>query len=252
MRFTVFGGVGAWVADREVDLGQAQRRAVLGVLLVTPGVAVGADELVDRVWGAAAPERARGQLRTWLWRLRQAVPGVISREGSGYVARVDPLSVDLHRFRALAATDPGAALALAQEPLLSTLDTPWARQLRASFAAEFEAVRRDHVDARLQAGGHAELVDELRLQASGQPLDERVAAQLVEALHGTGRTQEALAHLDSVVARLASELGAEPGGLLTTVRRRLLAARGSCPRPKPFTGRAAELAALDRAPAGSW
>ncbi|NGY60977.1 hypothetical protein G7043_18760 [Lentzea sp. NEAU-D13] len=254
MRFTVFGGVTAAVDGRSTEFGPTRLGALLGVLLVDAGRVVGADELVERVLGDAPPPRARAMMQTWLTRLRHTLPGLIQREGNGYAVRVDPLEIDLHLFRHLVRTGRTAqALALAEDELLSTLDTPWARHVRAEFADELLAARLDHVDARLNSGEHTELVPELQALAAERPLDERIAAQLIEALHGSGRTAEALRHFEIVRARLADELGAEPSRPLLTSHRRLQAA--SAPRqlpapPKPFTGRALELAELDQAPNG--
>ncbi|WP_177229626.1 AfsR/SARP family transcriptional regulator [Lentzea albida] len=254
MRFTVFGGVSARAGDRTTDFGPTRPGALLGVLLADAGQVVSAEELVERVLGDAPPPRARAMIQTWLTRLRQTLPGLIERDGGGYVVRVDPLEIDLHLFRHLVRTGRTAeALELAHDELLSTLDTPWARQRRADFAGELLAARLGHVDARLAGGEHTALVPELRALAAERPLDERVAAQLIEALHGSGRTAEALRHFEVVRARLAEELGAEPSRHLTALHRRLQAA--SAPRqlpaaPKPFTGRALELAELDQAPTG--
>ncbi|MDX8054458.1 BTAD domain-containing putative transcriptional regulator [Lentzea sp. BCCO 10_0798] len=245
MRYTVFGAT---------EFGPTRLGALLGVLLADAGQVVTAEELVERVLGDAPPPRARAMVQTWLTRLRQTLPGLIERDRGGYVLRVDPLEIDLHLFRHLVRVGRTAdALALAQAEPLSTLDTPWARQLRAGFAEELLAARLDHVDERLARGERAELVPELHALASSRPLDERIAAQLIEALHGSGRAAEALRHFEVVRARLAGELGAEPSRHLATLHRRLRAA--SAPRqlpaaPKPFTGRALELAELDDAPNG--
>ncbi|MFD4637221.1 BTAD domain-containing putative transcriptional regulator [Lentzea sp. NPDC058436] len=254
MRFTVFGGVSARTGDRTTDFGPTRPGALLGVLLADAGQVVSAEELVERVLGGAPPPRARAMIQTWLTRLRQTLPGLIERDGGGYAVRVDPLEIDLHLFRHLVRTGKTVeALALAQGELLSTLDSPWARQLRADFADELLAARLGHVDERLAGGGHAALVPELRALAAERPLDERIAAQLIEALHGSGRASEALRHFKVVRTRLAEELGAEPSRHLTTLHRRIQAA--AAPRqlpaaPKPFTGRALELAELDQAPNG--
>ncbi|HUQ56653.1 AfsR/SARP family transcriptional regulator [Lentzea sp.] len=254
MRFRVFGGVSARTGAGVTEFGPTRLGALLGVLLVDAGRVVSADELVDRVLGDAPPPRARAMTQTWLTRLRHTLPGLIERDAGGYVVRVDPLEIDLHRFRHLVRTGRTAqALALAEGELLSTVDTPWAVQQRADFADELLTARLDHLDARLDGGEHVALLPELRVLAEQRPLDERVAAQLIRALQGSGRTSEAVAHFEEVRARLADELGAEPSRHLAGLHRRLQAA--SAPRqlpapPKPFTGRAVELADLDQAPHG--
>ncbi|SDF34050.1 DNA-binding transcriptional activator of the SARP family [Lentzea fradiae] len=254
MRFTVFGGVSARTDDGVTEFGATRLGALLGVLLVDAGRVVSADELVERVLGDTPPPRARAMTQTWLTRLRQTLPGLVGRDTGGYVVRVDPLEVDLHLFRHLVRTGrTAAALALAGDDLLAGLNTPWAVRQRAEFAQELLTARLDHLDARLDEGVHAELVPELRALADRRPLDERVAAQLIRALHGCGRTTEAVEHFLRVRGRLADELGAEPSRALSSLYRRLRPT--SAPRqlpapPKPFTGRAVELAALDQAPRG--
>jgi DNA-binding SARP family transcriptional activator/tetratricopeptide (TPR) repeat protein len=254
VRFTVFGGVSAQVRGHVTEFGPTRLGALLGVLLVDAGQAISADELAERVLGDAPPPRARAMVQTWLTRLRQTLPGLVEREGTGYVVRVDPLEIDLHLFRHLVRTGRAAeALPLAEDELLSTVDTPWARGRRAAFADELLSARLDHLDARLRQDEHAALVPELRALAAERPLDERIAAQLIEALHGSGRTTEATGHFEVIRERLRDELGAEPSRPLVALHRRLQSA--SAPRqlpapPKPFTGRALELAELDQAPNG--
>ncbi|MFI6094281.1 tetratricopeptide repeat protein [Lentzea sp. NPDC051213] len=254
MRYKVFGAVSASVNGRVLEFGPTRLGALLGVLLVDAGRVVGAEDLVDRVLGDDPPPRARAMMQTWLTRLRQTVPGLVERDGGGYVVRVDPLEIDLHLFRHLVRTGRIAeALPLAAQDLLLMLETPWARQVRQDFAAELLAARLDHTDARLGSGEHEALVPELQQLAAQHPLDERIAGQLIDALHGSGRIPDAARHFELMSARLADELGAEPSRRLITVYRRLQAA--SAPRqlpapPKPFTGRALELAELDQAPDG--
>ena len=112
--FGVLGAVEARIDGRPVDLGHARQRCVLGVLLVEAGRPVTVDQLVDRVWGEDAPQRAAGALYSYLSRLRRAVAGAagveIQREPGGYLLTVDPQAVDLHRFRRLMTLAPGGGV----------------------------------------------------------------------------------------------------------------------------------------------
>jgi len=263
MEFRLFGGVDAVHDGTRLDLGPARQRCVLAALLVEPGVVVPVDRLVHRVWGDRTPQRVRGALHSHLTRLRRALPGVPITHGSGgYVLAVDPGTVDLHRFRALVAraraTDDEAlfaeAMALSRGEPFATLDTPWLTTVRAELDRERTAAELDHTDLRLRLGGHAELVAPLTSLAERRPLDERLAAQLATALYRAGRRADALDHLHRVRRRLADELGIDPGPHLTDLRQRILVAdprlSEPVPRhlpaaPRPFTARAADLAALD-------
>src|SRR5436190_386101 len=102
VEFGVLGAVEALIDGRPVDLGHARQRCVLGVLLVDAGRPVPIDQLVDRVWGKEAPQRATAALYSYLSRLRRALgdaSGVgIKRQPAGYLLTVDPQALDLNRF----------------------------------------------------------------------------------------------------------------------------------------------------------
>src|SRR5882724_9508152 len=74
VRFSVLGPVRAWRDGHEVALGSPQQCAVLGLLLLGRGRPIGLEALVDQVWGDAAPVAARATVRTYLSRLRRALP----------------------------------------------------------------------------------------------------------------------------------------------------------------------------------
>lgn len=266
MEFRLLGGVEALRDGVPVDLGPARQRCVLAALLVEPSAAVPADRLIERVWADRAPQRVRGALHSHLTRLRRALPGVPIPHGpGGYVLRVDEEAVDLHRFRALVrqartAPDDDAAVLFEQatglwrgEPF-GDLDTPWLTAVRAGLERERVAAELDHADLELRRGGHAGLIAPLTARAARHPLDERLAAQLVLALYRAGRRADALEHHRRTRELLAEELGVDPNPHLVELHRRVLASDPRLTDPVPrqlpaapglFTGRTAELAALD-------
>ena len=143
VEFRLFGGVEADRDGTPIDLGHARQLCVLAVLLVGANTTVSVDELLDRVWAGEPPARAKESLQSYLTRLRRALPELtITRHSAGYLLAVDELTVDLHRFRELAATaqktgDPAEfeqALALWHGDPLAGLDVPWARTLRTALA----------------------------------------------------------------------------------------------------------------------
>jgi len=120
-------------------------------------------------------------------------------------------------------------------------------------------------DASLKLGGGAELVARLRVMAAEQPLRERTCTQLMLALHGAGRTSEALDVFRALRRLMVTDLGIEPSAPTQEVHRQILAgdpgltqlfvvpggsaARSVVPRQLPlatpdFTGRVAELERL--------
>ncbi|EMD29587.1 AfsR/SARP family transcriptional regulator [Amycolatopsis azurea] len=283
----VLGQIEVLVNGTRVDLGHARQRYVLAVLVLEANQVISTDQLVDRIWGERPPRRARQLVSNYLSRLRHllstsGVAGevVIERRGGGYVTLVAPDRVDVHRFRRLvtdarADADRTRALELLERAAevwrgeaLSGLDTPWIATVRHGLERERFAADTDRIDLALRHGRHATLLPELTTRAQSHPLDEHVAAQLVLALYRSGRQADALDHYHGLRARLAEELGTDPGTALAELHRRMLAAdpgladpglaepdpadrSTTVPRQLPaapalFTGRVPELAELDR------
>jgi DNA-binding SARP family transcriptional activator len=203
----------------------------------------------------------------------------------GYLIQVEPGELDLDRFEGLlrearmaarngswpeAAGHASAALALWRgEPLadvgsdlLSARDGPRLGELHLQ-ALEIR------LDADVRLGRHGEAISELRNLVAANPLRERLHGLLMLALYRDGRQAEALAAYQHARRVLVEELGTEPGPELEHLHRQVLtadaallqpaaevsgglpAAAAPAPRELPgdvaaFTGRAAELAELDR------
>ena len=85
-----------------VVLPAAKERSLLAVLALNAGHVVGADALVDTLWGDTPPATARKTLQTYVSNLRRTVGfDVLVTEGAGYRLRVDADAVDVWRFRTL-------------------------------------------------------------------------------------------------------------------------------------------------------
>ena len=109
MEFRILGPLEVWDEDGEVSLGGPKPRALLAVLLLHPNEVVPTDRLIDELWGEDSPERATGALRVNVSRLRKALPqDVLTTRSPGYVVRVEPDELDLHRFERL--VDEGRSL----------------------------------------------------------------------------------------------------------------------------------------------
>ena len=277
VEFRVLGGVAAMVEGAVAEVGHARQQAVLAVLLIELNEPVPADTLIDRVWPARLPRHPRTTLAGYVSRLRQLLPGVpIPRGPGGYALLADPDTVDLHRFRRLvagarAADDAAAARLFAAalrmwrgEPF-AALDLPWLNGVRAELEAARHAAELDRNDLALQRGEHAALLGDLARGSARYPLDERLAAQEMTALHRSGRSAAALERYARLRGTLAGELGTDPGPALRELYRDIVAgepaAGGAASRPGPspvvprqlpaapraFTGRDAALARLDAA-----
>ncbi|MFI2615336.1 BTAD domain-containing putative transcriptional regulator [Streptomyces sp. NPDC018584] len=204
-QFAVLGDIEAHVDGTPVDLGHLRQRSVLAALLVDANHTVSIDRLGDRVWGDRPPQRWRPTLYSYISRLRQALEPAsdgevrIRREPSGYQLAAGTSAVDLHRFRALverarSTQDDDHAAALLEEalrlwrgPAFSTLETPWFAALRETLHHERFNAELDRNDIALRHGRHAHILADLTAHAAAHPLDERLAGQLMAALHQCGR-----------------------------------------------------------------
>lgn len=234
-----------------VDLGHERQRCVLLALLIEPGRAIPADVLIEHVWADRLPHNARNALSAYVSRLRRVLAVTdearIERRSGGYALVVDPLTVDLHRFRDLvlraraAAGDSAAAelfdraLGLWRGTALGSLDTPWINATREGLTAERLSVETDRNDVALRLGRHVELLPELSSAAAGNPLDERLAGQLMLALYRCGRQSEAIAHYHELRRRLADELGVDPTAELRETYQRILTAEVPPATPRART-----------------
>src|SRR5919108_5099083 len=109
MEFRILGPVEAWEEGREVRLGGRKPRALLAVLLLHPNEVVPADRLIDELWGEDSPERAAEALRVNVSRLRKELPqDMLMTRAPGYLIRLEPEALDLHRFERL--VDEGRSL----------------------------------------------------------------------------------------------------------------------------------------------
>lgn len=249
--FRLLGGVDADLDGRPLGgLGHARQRLVLAALLLDANRAVTAEQLIDRVWADRPPQRARNTLYSCLSRLRQALAPAraevgIERRHGGYLLAVDPETVDVHRFRRLvarahAAGDDDRATALLEQALrlwrgeaFGGADTPWFNAQRDALAQDRLAAQLDLGDIRLRHGHHARMLAELSERAERHPLDERVAAQLMLALHRSGRPADALRHYEALRRRLAEELGTDPGAALQTLHQQILRGDPALAPPPP-------------------
>ncbi len=229
-----------------VPVAGARLRTLLVLLALDAGRAVSTDRLVDGVWGADPPGRAGAALQALISRLRRAAPGLtIAVTPSGYHLDLAPERVDAHRFaRLVAQGHADEALAL------------WRGPTEFPDVARAAAVRLDELrltarlaaaEARLRAGGDADLVGELEALAAEHPLHEPLAALLMRALIAAGHPGRALSVFERIRGELAGALGADPSAEpaalhVETLRGRHRRVRGNLPAEvSSFVGREDDL-----------
>ncbi|WP_340383976.1 BTAD domain-containing putative transcriptional regulator [Streptomyces sp. SS7] len=277
VRFMVLGALRVHRGETELDVGGPQERAFLALLLAAAGQPVALSEIVDVLWGAEPPRSAVNVVRRHVGSLRRLLePGLPARaEGSrllrdagGYRLVTDGDQADLPRFRALRETArhstdtaPAEATELLTEalrlwhgPIGDGIPAP-ARSHPLFDAIERErlAAARELADAALRAGRAERALPPLRRAAADHPLDEPVHAGLLRLLAAAGHRTEARTVYETVRARLAEDLGIDPGPELTDAHAALPgepAATGALPHVVPsqlpydlplFIGRETEL-----------
>jgi YVTN family beta-propeller protein len=80
----------------------------------------------------------------------------------------------------------------------------------------------EQIDAELALGRHAQVVGELEALTVAHPYQEKLAAQLMLALYGSGRQADALGVYRTIRGRLDEELGLEPGQELRSLESAIL------------------------------
>ncbi|MGW4213494.1 BTAD domain-containing putative transcriptional regulator [Lentzea sp. NPDC004789] len=278
VEFRVLGTVEVRVDGRELMMGHARQLCVLVALLHDVGRPVPVDRILHRVWGDDLPHRERNALYGYLSRLRRGLADAgevtVTRQRAGYVLSADADTLDLHRFRSLIAearsSDDGRAaelfaraLALWRGTPFAGLSTRWIDGLRTTLEDERFSAVLDRNDVALKLGRESEVLAEMIEETIAHPLDERLAGQVIQALHRCGRHAEAERHYAQLRRRLADELGVDPGPQVREIHERPVtgspAASGTrqnlaatpVPRQLPahtpyFVGRRTELAGLDR------
>jgi len=239
IEFRILGPLEAWHEGGEVSLGGPKPRALLAVLLLHPNEVVPADRLIDELWGEDSFEGAAAALRVNVSRLRKALPHhTVTTRSPGYIIRVEPDELDLHRFERL--VDEGRSLlarglpADASQRLRAALSL-WRGPALADFAyesfaqaaiARLEEIRQAAVELRIDAdlalGRHDELGGELEALVAEQPLRERLRMYLMTALYRSGRQADALDAYQDARRALVDALGIEPSPALQELERAIL------------------------------
>jgi DNA-binding SARP family transcriptional activator len=206
-----------------------RRRTVLAVLALRGGEIVSTDELVEVVWGDAAPSTATNTLQRHVSYLREVLgnKAAIALRPPGYVLAMAGEATDVEGAERLIrqgtqAHDHAdrvrhlrAALALWRGRSLADVAGPaWLDRQ----AERLDQLRR-HADAaliesRLALGEHAEVVPDLERLTREHPGDEQFHEQLMLALYRTGRPVDALAAYSRLSRSLGDASGLSPSPAL--------------------------------------
>ncbi|MFH7598159.1 BTAD domain-containing putative transcriptional regulator [Streptomyces racemochromogenes] len=239
--------------DRSVQVGGARQRAILALLILSPGRVVPVDTLVDVVWNGKPPATARTQVAICVAALRKtfkaegAGDDVIVTVHPGYLLNTKEHDVDWVDFATLvgeaeqdardgrlaeAAQSYARALALWRGPALSgVMGRPVEDE-----AGRLEEYRLNAFDdstaVQLALGHHHEVAPELAAVVREHPLRERTLGHLMLALYRSGRRAEAMEAFRRVRKQFIDELGLEPGPDLQNLHDAILQDDPSLDAPK--------------------
>lgn len=239
--FRVLGPLEVVRDGEAVPINGPKLRVLLAALLVRPNATVSVDQLAERLWGERPPATARKSTQVYALRLRRMLSGdaLIETRPDGYRIRLEPGQLDLLCFRTLTgqATRAGSpaeelrllteALACWRGPALSDVPSESMQREDAVQLAEERLRTRDrYFEVSLDQGHHREIIGELGTLTREHPWQESFWAQLILALHRSGRRADALDTYRGVHRMFTEELGVEPGARLQQVHRTILAEDG--------------------------
>ncbi len=231
-------------------IGAPKRRALLAALAIHRGRVLSIDRICVELWGDTPPRGAPNLVHGYVMRLRRVLGDhgrLLVTRSPGYQLTVPPDRIDAGRFdqlvtEGLAALDMGrhreasdglaAALTLWRGPALA--DVPVTPLVQAEVT-RLDELRLTAVEARVDAdlalGRAATLTAELRALVRAHPLRERLWAQLMLALHRTGRGADALVAYRQLCRVLREELGVSPNPTLRQLHEHIRAAGAPCRVP---------------------
>ncbi|TNH30410.1 AfsR/SARP family transcriptional regulator [Micromonospora orduensis] len=233
MQFGVLGPLAVTTdAGEPVVVPGTKVRALLADLLANRNQVVSADRLIDDLWGDDGPTNPAGALQVRVSQLRKALndaePGareLVESRPPGYLLRVD--AVDVGRFDELARCADverlTEALALWRgEAYADVADAEFVRAEAGRLTEQRLVVQERLAQARLARGEHDLVAADLAELVARHPLREGLRAVQLRALYAAGRQSEALESYAELRARLAEELGLDPGPELVALHRRIL------------------------------
>lgn len=221
--------------------------AMLALLTIRVNQQVSVDALTAAAWGDDVSAGAASTLLSHIWRLRRLLepdrrsgdaPAVLLNDDGGYrlvgtADTVDSLFLahasarvrdDLAAGR-LDAARTGADEALDRwrgRPYGRAAEADWARPAVARLDELHEQLQERRITALVGLGALDTALSDLRPLIAALPFHESLRALQMEALHRSGRTEQALEAFQEARHTLVDEVGIEPGQDLQTLHRRIL------------------------------
>ncbi len=209
-------------------------RVVLAALAVRPGACLTLEQLADALWGDRPPASWSKNLQGCVVRIRRALgPDAVETVPHGYRLALGPTDVDVRDFEQRVAR--GRELLRSGEPERAAYQLEEAiglwrgrplEELAAWEPGAWEAMRLEELredardwwlEARLQSGGHRDVLAAAVAMVRDAPCRERRWHMLATAQYRSGRQADALETLRRARLMLADDLGLDPGPDLTAL-----------------------------------
>jgi DNA-binding SARP family transcriptional activator len=231
MYLTLFGVTTVLSEDQPVgitEFGGGKPREILEILAVAGGAPVAKDRLAELLWDGTPPKSWVATLESYISVLRRRLgcaPGrnsEIATTMNGYRLDLTRVSVDLVRFRALAAEAArlpvreslalvDEALALASGELLASEPTAdWAQREKDLFRSDLVRLSGLGATRALENGDFEAAGRYATIATEYDAIDEAGWQQLIQARWRAGRRADALRAYGELRTVLAAELGVEP------------------------------------------
>jgi predicted ATPase/DNA-binding SARP family transcriptional activator len=234
----VLGAVAVVDSDgRDVAPRSGLQRTLLALLVACRDRVVGADELVDVLWGDRLPARPTAALQSQVFRLRRLLgdPACITTEATGYRLRLPADRIDACRFEHLVADACRggdrmksieryeAALALWRgRAYADALGHP-AVDVEASRLEELRAAAaEERAELLIATGRPAEAAAAMDAVVAEHPFREQPVAVRMRALATCGRHADAVRAFAAFRRTLGDELGLEPSPKLAAIEAEIL------------------------------
>ncbi|GIE78457.1 hypothetical protein Aph02nite_44070 [Actinoplanes philippinensis] len=232
LHLEILGPLRVWRDGVEIDPGPPQQAGLLAALLASADQQVTTNELIGMVWEADVPATAVNIVHKYVGALRRLLePALSTRESGSYLRRSErgylfdagAGTLDVVEFRRLVASAKRSTGESALNAYLSALQlwrghagdglghTGTMRTLFAALDNEFfdACVAATHL--AVACGRADRLLTPLRLAAAMAPFHETLHGCLIVMLAAAGRQAEAMSTFATFRARLAEDLGADPG-----------------------------------------
>lgn len=226
-----------------VDMKSARQRTILAFLILNANHLVPTEVLIDAVWPEAPPATARDQVYTCISQLRRtlAAAGMKDRivtRFPGYALEVRKGELDLDSFEqqanaCLTASDAVMTsetvtmmrhtLSLFNGDPFADVDSQAIRRATQPILERKMALAERCIEAELEQNLFAEALADLSRLIAENPLQERLRAMQITALHRAGRQADALAAYQETRSEIIEQLGVEPSPELHDAYMKVLA-----------------------------